>query len=228
MDALLKDRLRQWADTYNNPEYFREDPIAFPREFASRGAGLKDIEIAAVFAAHFAWGRRSMIVRDCNRLFDEMEWRPYDYVMKGCWRCDAASAHRTVRWSEVASICARLKEYYSGYDSLERLDAGQIRTGVYGQNEDPKAANKKINMMRRWMVRRDGKVDLGLWKDTDPATLVIPLDVHVYQEAEALGLTDRRQKDLRTAVQITDAFREIWPADPCLGDFALFGYGINK
>ena len=33
---------------------------------------------------------------------------------------------------------------------------------------------------------------------------------------------------LRTAVQITDAFREIWPADPCLGDFALFGYGINK
>ena len=228
MDALLKDRLRQWADTYNNPEYFREDPIAFPREFASRGAGLKDIEIAVVFAAHFAWGRRSMIVRDCNRLFDEMEWRPYDYVMKGCWRCDAASAHRTVRWSEVASICARLKEYYSGYDSLERLDAGQIRTGVYGQKEDPKAANKKINMMRRWMVRRDGKVDLGLWKDTDPATLVIPLDVHVYQEAEALGLTDRRQKDLCTAVQITDAFREIWPADPCRGDFALFGYGINK
>ena len=228
MDALLKDRLRQWADTYNNPDYFREDPIAFPREFASRGAGLKDIEIAAVFAAHFAWGRRNMIVRDCTRLFDEMEWRPYDYVMKGCWRCDAASAHRTVRWSEVASICARLKEYYSGYDSLERLDAGQIRTGVYGQKEDPKAANTKINMMRRWMVRRDGKVDLGLWKDTDPATLVIPLDVHVYQEAEALGLTDRRQKDLRTAVQITDAFREIWPADPCLGDFALFGYGINK
>ena len=228
MDALLKDRLRRWADTYNNPDYFREDPIAFPREFASRGAGLKDIEIAAVFAAHFAWGRRNMIVRDCTRLFDEMEWRPYDYVMKGCWRCDAASAHRTVRWSEVASICARLKEYYSGYDSLERLDTGQIRTGVYGQKEDPKAANKKINMMRRWMVRRDGKVDLGLWKDTDPATLVIPLDVHVYQEAEALGLTDRRQKDLRTAVQITDAFREIWPADPCLGDFALFGYGINK
>ena len=228
MDALLKDRLRQWADTYNNPEYFREDPIAFPREFASRGACLKDIEIAAVFAAHFAWGRRSMIVRDCTRLFDEMGWRPYDYVMKGCWRCDAASAHRTVRWSEVASICARLKEYYSGHDSLEGLDAGQIRTGVYGQKEDPKAANKKINMMRRWMVRRDGKVDLGLWKDTDPATLVIPLDVHVYQEAEALGLTDRRQKDLRTAVQITDAFREIWPADPCLGDFALFGYGINK
>ena len=228
MDALLKDRLRQWADTYNNPEYFREDPIAFPREFVSRGAELKDIEIAAVFAAHFAWGRRSMIVRDCTRLFDEMEWQPYRYVQAGCWRCDQTSAHRTVKWSDVAHICSRLKQFYSRNASLETLDASGIRTLIYGQKEDPKAANKKINMMRRWMVRRDGKVDLGLWKSTDPATLVIPLDVHVYQEAEALGLTDRRQKDLRTAVQITDAFREIWPADPCLGDFALFGYGINK
>ena len=228
MDALLKDRLRQWADTYNNPDYFREDPIAFPREFVSRGAELKDIEIAAVFAAHFAWGRRSMIVRDCTRLFDEMEWQPYRYVQAGCWRCDQTSAHRTVKWSDVAHICSRLKQFYSRNASLETLDASGIRTLIYGQKEDPKAANKKINMMRRWMVRRDGKVDLGLWKSTDPATLVIPLDVHVYQEAEALGLTDRRQKDLRTAVQITDAFREIWPADPCLGDFALFGYGINK
>ena len=228
MDALLKDRLHQWADTYNNPEYFREDPIAFPREFVSRGAELKDIEIAAVFAAHFAWGRRSMIVRDCTRLFDEMEWQPYRYVQAGCWRCDQTSAHRTVKWSDVAHICSRLKQFYSRNASLETLDASGIRTLIYGQKEDPKAANKKINMMRRWMVRRDGKVDLGLWKSTDPATLVIPLDVHVYQEAEALGLTDRRQKDLRTAVQITDAFREIWPADPCLGDFALFGYGINK
>ena len=228
MDSELRDKLVLWADTYNNPVYFREDPIAFPREFAAAGAGLKDIEIAAVFAAHFAWGRRSMIVRDCGRLFQEMSRRPYDYVMKGCWRCDAASAHRTVRWSDVAAICARLKEFYLGNDSLEALDAAGIRTAIYGQKEDPKAANKKINMMRRWMVRRDGKVDLGLWKDTDPASLVIPLDVHVYQEAAALGLTDRSQKDLRTAMQITDAFREIWPEDPCLGDFALFGYGIYK
>ena len=71
-------------------------------------------------------------------------------------------------------------------------------------------------------------MDLGLWKDTDPASLVIPLDVHVYDEASALGLATRKSKDLATALQITDAVREIWPQDPCLGDFALFGYGIDK
>ena len=52
-------------------------------------------------------------------------------------------------------------------------------------------------------------------------------DVHVYDEAKSLGLTERRQKDITTATEITDCFREIFPDDPCLGDFALFGYGVT-
>ena len=34
-------------------------------------------------------------------------------------------------------------------------------------------------------------------------------------------------KDIVTAQEITDVFREIWPDDPCKGDFALFGYGVT-
>ena len=56
---------------------------------------------------------------------------------------------------------------------------------------------------------------------------LLPLDVHVYSQASALGLTSRRQKDIVTAQEITEAFREIWPDDPCMGDFALFGYGVT-
>ena len=29
-------------------------------------------------------------------------------------------------------------------------------------------------------------------------------------------------------MEITDAFREIFPDDPCKGDFALFGYGVTR
>lgn len=221
---LLIDR----AERFNDPVWFAEDPIAFPRQILERGGSLQDIEIAAVFAAHFAWGRRAMIVRDCTRLMDEMQWRPSDYVMAGEWRDDDTSIHRTVKWSEVARICAQLREFYLSQPSLEVLSPAQMRTRIYGQKEDPKAANKKINMLRRWMVRRDGKVDLGLWKNTDPASLVIPLDVHVYNQACELGLTDRKAKDITTALQITDVFREIWPDDPLLGDFALFGYGVTQ
>ena len=78
MSPELRARLTDWAEKYNDPVYFKEDPIAFPREFVRRGAELRDIEIAAVFSAHFAWGRRVMIVRDCERFFDYIGWRPLD------------------------------------------------------------------------------------------------------------------------------------------------------
>ena len=231
MDKTTVELLRDWAETYNDPAYFREDPIAFPARFAEmekrQTRCLKDIETAAVFASHFAWGRRAMIVRDCTRLFDHMDWKPYDYVMRGEWRNDGTSIHRTVKWSEVAAICSRLKDIYERVDSLEVFTLEMFRTGVFGQKPDPKAPGKKINMMRRWMVRDDGKVDLGVWKNTSPAELLIPLDVHVYDTAAAIGLTSRKQKDIVTVREITDAFSEIFPGDPCKGDFALFGYGVT-
>lgn len=232
MDKKTERMLIEWAETYNDPQYFQEDPIIFPKKFADRSAdgcaSLADVEIAALLSAHLAWGRRSMIVRDCERMFDEMCWRPYDYVMNGEYRNDPVSLHRTVKWSEFAAICERLRNIYSSIDSIESLTDDQIRVNIFGQKEDRKAPNKKINMMRRWMVRDDGKVDLGLWKNSDKKDLILPLDVHVYTQATTLGLTERKQKDIVTAREITDAFREIFPDDPCLGDFALFGYGVTK
>ena len=232
MTEALIEQLVGWAEKYNDPVWFREDPIAFPRRFTElyrRGeASLQDVETAGIFAAHFAWGRRAMIVRDCTRLFDEMGWKPYDYVMRGSWRSDPVSIHRTVKWSEVAQICARLKDFYEGSPSLESLSVEEVRCRIFGQKPDLRAPNKKINMMRRWFVRDDGKVDLGIWKDSSPAELLIPLDVHVHEEALAIGLTARRQSDVATVREITDAFKEIFPGDPCKGDFALFGYGVSK
>ena len=231
MDSSVKDTLIAWVHEYNDPKYFQEDPIAFPREFAERmkvgKASLADIEIAALLSSHLAWGRRAMIVRDCGRMFDEMEWRPYDYVMCGEYRNENASLHRTIKWSEFAGICSRLKGLYEARGTLEGLSDAEFRTLVYEQKEDRKAPNKKISMMRRWLVRDDGKVDLGVWKKSDKSNLILPLDVHVYTQATALGLTSRKQKDIVTAQEITEAFREIWPDDPCKGDYSLFGYGVT-
>lgn len=232
IDGQTRERLISWAEEYNDPKYFSEDPIIFPKEIAERlhsGEGYRtaDVEIAAIIAAHLAWGRRSMIVRDCGRAMDEMDWRPYSYVMNGEYRNDDASLHRTVKWSEFAAICDNLKKVYSERETIEGMSNQEIRCLIYGRKADPKAPDKKINMMRRWMVRNDGRVDLGLWKGSSPADLVIPLDVHVYDEAVALGLTSRKSKDIVTAMEITDSFREIFPGDPCKGDFALFGYGVT-
>lgn len=230
MENSVKEQLIEWAEEYNDPKYFQEDPIIFPTAMAEKyrkgECSVADVEIAALIAAHLAWGRRAMIVRDCTRAMDEMGWKPYDYVMSGDYRDENVSLHRTVKWSEFASICRNLREIYSTRPSIEGLTNGEIRCRIFGRKAAPKAPDKKINMMRRWMVRDDGKVDLGVWKNSDKKDLLIPLDVHVYDEAVAIGLTSRRQKDITTVMEITDAFREIFPGDPCKGDFSLFGYGI--
>lgn len=226
MQEGLKEELRKRAEIYEDPRYFTEDPIAFPKEFLRRGASLQDVEIAALLSAHLAWGRRAMIVRDCTRLFEQMQWHPYDYILSGHYRDDDASLHRTIKWSEIALICKRLKDFYSVNPSLEAASVEQIRCEILGSKNDPSAPNKKLHMMRRWMVR-GGKVDLGLWKSIRASELIIPLDVHVHAQALSLGLTRRNSRDMRTAMEITDCFREIWPEDPLKGDFALFGYGVT-
>lgn len=223
--------LRRYAEEYNDMKYFTSDPIIFPRHFAELAkegkADLKDVEVAAAIAAHLAWGRRDMIVRDCNRAMDEMGWQPYSYVMSGSYRNDEASLHRTVKWSEFAAICGRIRDFYRENGTMETLSPERMRTAVYGQKDNPSAANKKIHMLRRWMVRDDGKVDLGLWKNTDKRDLIIPLDVHVHRTAVKLGITDRKSADIRTAREITGFLQKVFPDDPAIGDFALFAVAAS-
>jgi len=224
--------LIEYANRFNRAELFECDPIIFPKHFAKlyhQGkASLADIEIAGIVAAHLAWGRRDMIVRDCTRAMAEMQWKPYKYVMSGEYRNDHTSLHRTVMWSEFAAICCRLKDFYTNNTSLESLTIEQIRSDIFGQKPSKSAANKKINMFRRWMVRNDGIIDLGLWRNTSPADLIIPLDVHVHRTALLLGLTQRTSADYKCAIEITEALKRVFPEDPCLGDFALFGYGVTN
>jgi hypothetical protein len=49
----------------------------------------------------------------------------------------------------------------------------------------------------------------------------------MFRIARALGLTKRRQANLRTAVEITQAFARHSPRDPVRYDFCLTRLGIN-
>lgn len=223
-----KNIIYKLAKEYNKECYFEGDPIRFPKYFANKGSKPQDVEIAGLVSAYLAWGRRDMIIRDCNRAFDEMNWEPYKYIMSGHYRNDPTSLHRTIKWSEFAEICQRLKNYYSLNESVENLTPDEIRVQIYGQKSNPKMANKKIHMFRRWMVRDDGIVDLGLWKKTSPSDLIIPLDVHVHNSAIKLCITKRQSADYTTAAEITGFLKEVFPNDPCLGDFALFAYSVTQ
>ncbi len=77
------------------------------------------------------------------------------------------------------------------------------------------------------MIRRDSEVDLGNWKSIDRRELFVPLDTHVCRVAHYFKLTDVDTFSLNNARQITAALATVFPDDPCLGDFALFGLGVN-
>eukprot|EP00825_Cyclidium_porcatum_P049847 TRINITY_DN8702_c0_g1_i2.p8 TRINITY_DN8702_c0_g1~~TRINITY_DN8702_c0_g1_i2.p8 ORF type:complete len:118 (+),score=15.11 TRINITY_DN8702_c0_g1_i2:106-459(+) len=68
---------------------------------------------------------------------------------------------------------------------------------------------------------------MGLWNWIDKKQLIIPADTHVMQEALKLGIISKAGSSLSKAIEITNALRLVWPDDPCKGDFALFGWGIN-
>jgi uncharacterized protein (TIGR02757 family) len=84
---------------------------------------------------------------------------------------------------------------------------------------------KRLNMFLRWMVRSDD-VDPGLWKSIDKTKLIVPVDVHMARLCKILGLYKRKTVTLKAAIEITESFRKIEPADPVKYDFALSRIGI--
>jgi uncharacterized protein (TIGR02757 family) len=89
------------------------------------------------------------------------------------------------------------------------------------------SACKRLNLMLRWLVRRD-EVDPGGWDDVPAAKLVVPVDTHMHRIAAVIGATARAAADMTTAIEITAAFRSISPLDPVRYDFALTRLGIRE
>ncbi len=109
-------------------------------------------------------------------------------------------------------------------------DASSVAPGVEGACPlpDPErgSACKRLHLFLRWMVRSDD-VDPGGWDAVPASKLIVPLDTHMHRLSLTLGLTDRRQANGRTALEVTSAFREFSPDDPVKYDFALTRLGIR-
>ena len=90
------------------------------------------------------------------------------------------------------------------------------------------SAAKKVNMLLRWLVRDNSPVDMGLWTWYSKKDLLMPLDTHVMQESNELGLVHSKSANLRTAIELTKKVAEIFPDDPVKADFALFGLGVDS
>ena len=95
--------------------------------------------------------------------------------------------------------------------------------------KNTQSACTRVCMFLRWMVRDNSPVDLGLWSDfIDKKTLIIPLDTHVLQQSQKMGLIKSKTASMTTARRLTAALSKIFPNDPLRGDFALFGEGVRR
>ena len=87
------------------------------------------------------------------------------------------------------------------------------------------SACKRLNLFLRWMVR-DDDVDSGIWKSVDKSKLIVPVDTHIARLCKILALYSRKTVSLAAAIEITESFAKIEPADPVKYDFALSRIGI--
>lgn len=247
----LRELLDSEARRINSEAFIADDPVQFPRRFSS----LPDIEITALLCATLAWGNRRMICRDCEKLLTLMDNQPYAYVIdEGYLDLDPdINIHRTFFGRNLRHYLRGLHAIYTRHGSLNdfarAIGAGETEAPAWrlaeGLNAELSAANsgctdsrclpvntsttalKRLNMALRWLVRRDGIVDLGVWDSITPAQLRIPLDVHVGDVSRELGLLCRRSNDRKAVEELTGRLRAFNPDDPTLYDFALFGIGMR-
>lgn len=243
--------LESEAARINSPEFIALDPVQFPRRYAAQA----DVEIVAILASHMAWGNRKMICRDVERLLEQMGPEPSAWLRDGAFEeiADDVNIHRTFFGRNLKHLLRGFESIYARFPTLDAFAASLHLKGrecapwllAEALNDRIARANggvtdsrclplnlqatalKRLNMALRWLVRRDGIVDMGLWHSLTPADLYIPLDVHAGDTARMLGLTVRKANDRRTAVEITRELRTLRPDDPVLFDYALFGIGMQ-
>ena len=234
MTAEIETQLRLWADEYHQKDFIKHDPVQFPNRY--RQSCKEDIEICGLLTAVLSFGNRKMILRKVNELDELMDHAPLAYVLSGRWKEDfpkedRSSFYRMVSYDSFRGYFEKLYPVYAAGRSLE--DALMDEEGNPMQRlcaflgVSDRSPQKKLNMFLRWMIRSSSPIDFGIWTRMDQADLLIPLDTHVCRMAYQLGLTETQTFSLNNARRITKALSEVFPGDPCLGDFALFGYGVN-
>jgi uncharacterized protein (TIGR02757 family) len=116
----IKSFLDEQVVRYNTPSFIECDPVQFPRRYRM----LQDIEIVSFTVASIAWGKRSMILRNAEKMLARMGDSPYDFVMNEDYRAlGAANVHRTFFESDLAYMMRGFRQVFLKYGSVENLVA---------------------------------------------------------------------------------------------------------
>jgi uncharacterized protein (TIGR02757 family) len=124
----LQKILDQKYKQYNKLSFIEKDPIVIPHQYKKQ----QDIEIAAFFAAIFAWGNRTTIINKGKELLNRMDNAPYDFCLQHSAK-DLQKiigfVHRTFNDTDALYCIEFMKHHYSHSSSLETAFFKDVSTG---------------------------------------------------------------------------------------------------
>ena len=232
---LTKAELERLRDLSEAGERLAADPLGRVPD-----GPLPARERAAFFAAGLAFGNVAAIRRVVGQVLAHLDDPEALRRLAG---------HRWVRGPDLAAVATRVRALQAEHGSLgaafgagyepgklrqalaafsDRLRRGLPATrGVHFMTSTPATggACKRMNLLLRWMVRRD-EPDLGIWQGVRCEDLIVPLDVHVVRFAHRYNLTTRKTVSWRMAEEVTRALARFSPGDPLRYDFAISHYGM--
>lgn len=234
---------KELTSKYENRKYFEKDPVSFLWKYKDK----RDIEIAAIICSTLAFGNRQQIYKACEKTLALMGDSPYKWIMSkkypayiendGCW-------YRMLKKFDFSNICYFLRQIYENFYSLEDCIINamneyseftsyiEVLTAIFigcnGVPQNTKSCCKRLNLMLRWLTRQNSPIDVGIWKKLDQSKLLLPLDVHSINTLRELGVITRKSNDMKTVVYATNWAKTIYPDDPTILDFFLFGYSYEK
>lgn len=246
-DMINKRSFESLYGKYNHRRFVHPDPLEFLYDYKD----VRDREIVALIASSLAYGRVRQILKSVSRVLKVMGASPSAYLKKSndneIRKAFKGFKHRFTTGDDISCLLIGMRSAIEGHGSLENCflfglkdkDCTVLEALTSFEKElssmsclnlipsaEKKSACKRLNLFLRWMVRKDA-VDPGGWKTVPPSKLIVPLDTHMHRLARELGFTKRKQANLRTALEITEAFRKIEPGDPVKYDFALTRFGIH-
>lgn len=231
------EEIKNRIDSFQVREMFNNDPVSFLWKYTDK----RDIEVAAVICSTLAFGNRKQIYKACEKMLALMGDSPYEWVMSQSFRMyfKGKCWYRMLKDFDLENIRYFLKQTYENFDSLEDCiinTMGEysgftsyievlctIFNGCNGIPKNTKSCCKRLNLMLRWLVRRDSQVDVGIWTKLDASKLLLPMDVHSLNTARKYGFLKRKSNDMKAVLEVTEWARTICPDDPASLDFFLFG-----
>ena len=253
----LKELLDKVLTQYPPIDRVAADPVQFQRRFFDEGKSQTEVEAVALFSAMLSYGSAAQftkkiaaIMQSCNLEFLKLITSKPDKSFPWIGYRMSTAEEMSIFAYSIGNVIKKYgsikNSFLSGYNKNNDILEGLafLRNSLYEEAEkfitpvphgikhllpDPSAGGccKRWHMFLRWMVRKNDGVDIGIWKEVSPSKLIIPLDTHISKISRNLGLTTRKNDDLKTAIEITTKLKECCPEDPIKYDFAICHLGIG-